>query len=92
MNPLTYVPVMCPLKKFPRLYKRMDSTLTASQKLIPEDKVFYTDEPNGAMYYYFGNTHIKVSEHFAPVGKIVDKLIESVIEYAAKSEKNTPDK
>ena len=35
------------------------------------------------MYYYFGNTRIKVSEHFAKDGKQVDKLIENVIEFAA---------
>ena len=40
------------------------------------------------MYYYFGNTRIKVFEHFAFAGKPVDKLIENVIEYAAKNVKN----
>ncbi len=44
------------------------------------------------MYYYFGNTRIKVSEHFASDGKPVDKLIENVIEYAAKNVKNTSGK
>ena len=55
----------------------------------PENRAFYLIEPDGTMYYYFGNTRIKVSEHFAPSGKPVDKLIENVIEYAAKNVKNT---
>ena len=58
----------------------------------PENRAFYLIEPDGTMYYYFGNTRIKVSEHFAPAGKPVDKLIENVIEYAAKNVKNTSGK
>ena len=58
----------------------------------PENRAFYLIEPDGTMYYYFGNTRIKVSEHFAPIGKPVDKLIENVIEYAAKNVKNTSGK
>ena len=58
----------------------------------PENRAFYLIEPDGTMYYYFGNTRIKVSEHFAQTGKPVDKLIENVIEYAAKNVKNVSGK
>ena len=58
----------------------------------PENRAFYLIEPDGTMYYYFGNTRIKVSEHFAPSGKPVDNLIENVIEYAAKNVKNVSGK
>lgn len=49
----------------------------------PENMAFYFVEPDGTTYYYFGNTRIKVSEHFASAGKSVGGLVENVIEYAA---------
>lgn len=49
----------------------------------PENMAFYFVEPDGTMYYCFGNTCIKVSEHFAAAGKPLNELVENVIEYAA---------
>lgn len=36
------------------------------------------------MYFYCGNSRLKVSEHFADTGKPVGSLIENVINYAAQ--------
>lgn len=58
----------------------------------PENRAFYLTEPDGAQYYYYGNTRIKVSEHFAAAGKPVDKLIENVIVYAGKNHGNSSGK
>ena len=49
----------------------------------PENKAFYGIEPNGEIYFYFGGTRIKVTEHFSGTGKSVNALIENVIEYVA---------
>ena len=45
----------------------------------------YVTEPDGIQYFYCGNTRIRVSEHFSQAGKPMDKLIENVIQYAARN-------
>ena len=35
------------------------------------------------MYFYYGNTRIKVSEHFSDKGKPIGMLLEDVIRYSA---------
>ena len=35
--------------------------------------------------FYCGNTRIRVSEHFSQAGKPMDKLIENVVQYAARN-------
>ena len=56
-----------------------------AEKLTPtlENSSFYVREPDGTMYFYCGNTRIRVKEHFADKGKPIGTLIEDVIQYAA---------
>ena len=49
-----------------------------------ENTSFYAIEEDGCLYYYCGNTCIKVHEHFADQGKTMNDLLENVILYAAK--------
>ena len=51
----------------------------------PKREPYYGTEPYGEMYFYVGNTRIKVSEHFAKDGKPIEDLLEDVINYSAKS-------
>ncbi len=51
----------------------------------PVPKPYYGTEPDGEMYFYIGNTRIKVSEHFAKDGKPLENLLEDIIKYSAKS-------
>lgn len=39
---------------------------------------------DGTLYFLYGNTRIKVTEHFAENGKTVVDLLEDVILYEAK--------
>ena len=45
---------------------------------------FYAVEEDGDTYFYCGGSRLKVSEHFADVGKPVAALIENAINYAAQ--------
>ena len=51
----------------------------------PKREPYYGTEPDGKMFFYVGNSHIKVSEHFAKDGKPLENLLEDVIKYSAKS-------
>ena len=51
----------------------------------PVPEPYYGTEPDGEMYFYVGNTRIKVSEHFNKDGKPLEDLIEDVIKYSTKS-------
>ena len=44
---------------------------------------FYVEDEYGTLYFYHGNTRIKVSEHFNDRGKPIGALIEDVIRYSA---------
>ena len=70
-EPLEYLP-----KEILRAWKHENEPL-------PEP--YYGTEPDGEMYFYIGNTKIKVSEHFAKDGKPLEDLLEDVIKYSAKS-------
>ena len=52
---------------------------------------FYVTDEYGTLYFYYGNTRIKVSEHFNDRGKPIGALIEDVIRYSAvhQTEKTT---
>ena len=50
-----------------------------------ENTSVYVTEPDGIQYFYCGNTRIRVSEHFSQSGKPMDKLIENVVQYAARN-------
>ena len=64
----------------------------APQKLIDEwnaacaepDEVptFYVEDEYGTLYFYYGNTRIRVAEHFSDNGKTTGTLIEDVIRYS----------
>ena len=51
----------------------------------PAPEPYYDTEPDGEMFFYIGNTRIKVSEHFNDYGKTIDELLKDVIKYSAKS-------
>ena len=40
---------------------------------------------NGTQYFVCGNNRIKISEHFAEVGKSIEELIGDVIRYMANT-------
>ena len=60
-----------------------------SKEILREWKLknepYYGTEPDGEMFFYVGNSRIKVSEHFAKDGKPLENLLEDVIKYSAKS-------
>ena len=41
----------------------------------PLPEPYYGTEPDGEMFFYVGNTRIKVSEHFNDKGKSVEDLL-----------------
>lgn len=47
-----------------------------------ENTSHYGTELDGTTYFYYGNTRIKVVEHFLEDGKTMETLIEDVIRYA----------
>ena len=51
----------------------------------PKREPYYGTEPDGEMFFYVGNSRIKVSEHFNDKGKSVEDLLEDVINYSVKS-------
>ena len=64
----------------------IDEWQTAFNAEIEEQNevpTFYAVEGNGPLYFYYGNTRIKVSEHFSDNGKPIGTLIEDVIRYSA---------
>jgi len=48
-----------------------------------EVPTFYVTEGDGPLYFYYGNTRIKVSEYFSDKGKPIGTLIEDMIRYSA---------
>ena len=50
----------------------------------PENTSFYADEEDGCLYYYCGNTRIKVHEHFAQRSKPMSVMLENLILYSAR--------
>lgn len=71
-----YEPLDFPPKEILQAWKREDE---------PKPEPYYGTEPDGEMFFYVGNTRIKVSEHFAKDGKPLEDLLEDVIKYSAKS-------
>ena len=50
----------------------------------PEEvPTFYVTDEVGTLYFYHGNTRIRVAEHFNDRGKPIGTLIEDVIRYSA---------
>jgi len=56
----------------------------ADHNTEPEEVLsFYVTDEYGTLYFYYGNTRIRVAEHFNDRGKPVGTLIEDVIRYSA---------
>ena len=73
--------------------------IDAPQELLDEwqtepDEVpaFYVTEGDGPLYFYYGNTRIKVSEHFSDKGKTIGTLLEDVIRYSAAHQTEKTDR
>ena len=51
---------------------------------------FYVEDEYGTLYFYHGNTRIRVAEHFNDRGKPIGTLLEDAIRYSAahQTEKN----
>ena len=64
----------------------------AAREFEEPDEVptFYVEDEYGTLYFYYGNTRIRVAEHFNDKGKPIGTLIEDVIRYSAahQTEKN----
>lgn len=41
---------------------------------------------NATQYFIYGNTRIKITEHFPDVGNTLNELLADVIQYAAKAD------
>lgn len=59
-----------------------DSEHTGPEPTL-ENTSYYVKESDGTLYFYCGNTKIKMTEHFAENGKSVATLLEDVIQYSA---------
>ena len=57
-----------------------------------EIPAFYVTEGDGPLYFYYGNTRIKVSEHFSDKGKPIGTLLEDVIRYSAAHQAEKTDR
>ena len=44
---------------------------------------FYVEDEYGTLYFYYGNSRIRVAEHFNDKGKSIGTLLEDVIRYSA---------
>ena len=65
-----------------RLYwENLRKKRTEKEKAVP---IYYGVEPDGTMYFYHGNTKIKVTEHFSDSGKPISALLEDVVQYTAE--------
>ena len=71
-----YEPLDFPSKEILRAWKHENE---------PKPEPYYGTEPDGEMFFYVGNSRIKVSEHFNKDGKPIEDLLEDVINYSVKS-------
>ena len=55
-----------------------------------EVPTFYVEDEYGTLYFYYGNTRIRVAEHFNDRGKPIGALIEDVIRYSAAHQTGKP--
>ena len=55
----------------------------AKMKEPDEVPAFYVEDEYGTLYFYYGNTRIRVAEHFNDSGKPIGTLTENVIRYSA---------
>ena len=50
---------------------------------LDEVPTFYVEDEYGTLYFYYGNTRIRVAEHFNDRGTPIGTLIEDMIRYSA---------
>ena len=55
------------------------------QFIANKERGYYGTELDGTLYYYYGNTRTKVTEFFSPNGLTLDKAIENLVRFAARS-------
>lgn len=55
------------------------------QFIANKERGYYGTELDGTLYYYYGNTRTKVTEFFSPNGLTLDKVIENLVRFAARS-------
>lgn len=86
---LTFAPVMSLFVNHLSIYSKnglleewQDSEYAGPEPTL-ENTSYYVKEPDGTLYFYCGNTKIKMTEHFAENGKSVGTLLEDVIQYSA---------
>ena len=87
---LTFAPVMSLFVNHLSIYEPpvnlleewQDSEYAGPEPTL-ENTSYYVKEPDGTLYFYCGNTKIKMTEHFAENGKSVGTLLEDVIQYSA---------
>lgn len=66
-------------------YEKHLKTLTLPDRMPTlENTFFYAEEEDGCLYYYCGNTRIKVHEHFAQRSKPMSVMLENLILYSAR--------
>ena len=58
-------------------------------KQTPENSSYFAVDIDGTEYFYCCDSCIKVSEHFTPDGKPANKLLEDVIQYAARNKSDS---
>lgn len=78
-----YEPMISPSKEQEKEWKAMREYAEPN----PETNSYYGVEPDGTMYFYYGNTRTKVSEIFASDGNTMSGLIEDVIRYSKRNTK-----
>ena len=65
-----------------RYWESSDRMRKAKEKA---PQIFYAIEFDGTMYFYHGNTRIKVTEHFSDHGRTMTDLMEDVVQFAAQN-------
>ena len=65
------------------LIDEWQAACNAEREEPDEVPAFYVTDEHGTLYFYYGNTRIKVAEHFNDKGKPIGALIENVIRYSA---------
>ncbi len=76
-----YEPIFIPPKELLAEWKRRREELPIAPTL--ENTSFYVTMPDGAKYFYCGNTRIRVSEYFSDSENTMGDLIADVIQFAA---------
>ena len=81
-------PVFEPPKSFLDTCKRYwENFCDEIMKAKPSVPMFYAQGEDGTLYFYHGNSRIRVSEHFKPQGRTYGEIAAETIRYVAKEGK-----